>query len=195
MPAHPYAATKVVDPLLGERRVVGHGARTHVRRHGEDRGLGGQVGAHGGIARAFDHGYGVVLPQAQAGCAAAIQRSDGRRDHPADSAARAHETGEEPGSADFGGEAEFEGDVLDGIVGVIDLDAVKNIGIEGKIVGTIGRLEKSVHVQNERDLTRVVIADECEKVGDVSGMVQCGQGRFAVARSHCGMRRCEEGRE
>ena len=64
---------------------------------------------------------------------------------------------------------------------VINLHFVKDIGVERKIVRTVGGFKERVNVQNHRDPVRVVKADECVPVGDVCGTIQSGNWSFAVA--------------
>src|SRR5262249_8688552 len=131
------AVVQSVNSLLRERGVVRHGAGTDVGGHGVE-GLAGrdQAGAGGGCARAGDHGDGGVLGEAGGGGSGSIERGDGRGNQRGglgsvggersvgrrvDSGAGSDESGEDPGSANLGGEGELEGDVLDGVVVVIDV--------------------------------------------------------------------------
>jgi hypothetical protein len=113
----------------------------------------------------------------------AVERGDLR-----DAEQAADEAGEDAGVALLGLEAELQGDVGDRVVVVVDLHLVEDLGIEGKVVRAVGRLEQGIHRQDHGQLGRVVVADERVPVGDVGGAIERGDRRLAVIGREHGQR-------
>ena len=163
---------QVANPLVEQRLVVGHRARSDVGRHcvqslafAEERRLA-----------ALNHGDGVGLPQTEALGTRTRQRSDRRNTGNA-----AHQTGEQSWLANFRGEAELESDVFDSVLIVIDLHFIEHVGIEGKIVWPVGRFEKRIDVKDHGDAVRMVVTDEGVPVGYVRGAIERCDGSLAMA--------------
>src|ERR1700680_3204903 len=81
---------------------------------------------------------------------------------------------------------------------VIDLHFIKYVGIKGKVIGPIRGFKKTVDVENHGDSVWMVIAHKRVPIGHVRAMVQCRDGRFAVAGSnqtcwHQHAHRCNKG--
>jgi hypothetical protein len=63
---------------------------------------------------------------------------------------------------------------------VVDLDLIQNVGIERKVVGPVAGFEEGIHVHDERDPVRMVVADKGIEVCDVGCMVESCDGCFAM---------------
>ena len=64
---------------------------------------------------------------------------------------------------------------------VVDFYLVNDRRIEREIVRPIARLQKRIDTKDEGDAVRMVIADKRIEIGDVSRVIQRGNGRFPVA--------------
>ena len=130
------------------------------------------------------HGYRVGLAQAQAGRTRAIQRGNcGRNNRRAlchwggrvgggiDSVAGAGEPGKQLRSPNFCLELNGKGHIGQSIVIVVDLDLVENVGIERKVIGSVAGFEKGIHIHDEGDPIRMVVADKRVEVGDICCVV------------------------
>jgi hypothetical protein len=137
------AVAEVVDALVVERLVVRHRARAHIGRHRVELAAAAQI-ERPAVA---DGRHGVALAQAEAFGAGAVEGGDLRNAEQA-----AHEAGEDARVALFGLEAELERDVFDRVVVVVDLHLVEHVGIEGEVVGPVGRLEQRIDRQHHRQL-------------------------------------------
>ena len=81
----------------------------------------------------------------------------------------------------MGLKAELEADIFACIPVVIDLDLIHDRWVKWKIVRSIAGLEKWIDVEDEGDTIWMIVADKCVEIGDVSGMIQRGNGRFSMA--------------
>ena len=68
-------------------------------------------------------------------------------------------------------ELNVEGHIRIGVVIVIDLDLVENVGIEGKVIGPVAGFEEWIHIHDERDSIGMVVTDKRVKVCDVCCVV------------------------
>ena len=78
-------------------------------------------------------------------------------------------------------EAELETDVGFSILVVVDVHYIANVGIEGKVVGSVGGLEKAVDVEDHGDAVGMIVADKGVPVSHVRAVVECGDGGLAMA--------------
>src|SRR5215469_7140510 len=108
-----------------------------------------------------------MLPQGETFGAGTVQRSNGRNAGNA-----ADITGEHVRQANLRKETELEGDVFHSVAVIVNLHLVSHVGIEGEVVGAVGRFEERVNVEDHRYPVRMVIADERVPVGYVRGVVQ-----------------------
>src|SRR5208283_4262027 len=117
---HSHTVAQVVDPLLEQGVVIGHGARAYIGRHGVE----GLSTVQVGMLTVLHHGDGVVLPQAQTFGTRPVQRSN-RWD--------AGDTPDKPrehiGQAYLRGETELKRNVLDAVEIVVNLHFVQYIGV------------------------------------------------------------------
>ena len=185
------AVGESVNTLCGERRVIRHSARANVGRHREEGGAS-FIGERGGYP-ALHHGNRIVLTQIRARSARAVQSGDGWRDDRCagrdggggvcwgvDAIAGAQEPGVRARIADFRGELELERNIGEGVVVIVDVDRVLHAGIERKVQRPVARLQKGVHVHDERHLGGIVVAHERKKTGDIRRVVQRRARRAAV---------------
>ena len=130
------------------------------------------------------HGHGVGLAQAQTGCPWSIERGNRRgnnrcaRSHwrrrvlrSVDSVAGAGEPGKQLRSPNLCLELNVEGQIGKSVVIVIDLDLVKNVGIEGKEIGPVAGFEEGIHIHDECDPIGMVVTDKRVEVCDVCCVV------------------------
>src|SRR6185312_4169659 len=80
------------------------------------------------------------------------------------------------GLTDFGVKAEFETNIRLAVAVIIHIHDIANIGIEGKVIGSVRRLEKAIHVENHGHAIGVIVTYKSVPIGYIRGMVQCGDG-------------------
>ena len=163
---------QVVNCLVEQRLVIRHSPRAHVGWNREQR---LPIVQASGFS-VLDHGYGVILEQAQTFGACSVQRRDRR-----DTSNASHQCSEQVGLTEFGGETELEDYVFHPVLVVVYPHFIEHIGIEGKIVGAIRWLEERINVEDHGDPVRVIVADKGVPVGDVRGTIECRNRSFAMA--------------
>jgi hypothetical protein len=79
-------------------------------------------------------------------------------------------------------EAELKRDVRDGIVVVVDVDLVEDLGIEREPIGPVRGFEQRVDAEDKRHARQrvPVVAAKRIYVGDIGLVVEGGDGRFAM---------------
>ncbi len=88
----------------------------------------------------------------------------------------------EPGIENVSLEAELKDDICPRIMIVVDFDLIHNRWVERKIVRPIAGLKKWVDVQDKGDAIWMIVADKRIEIGDISGVIQCGDWCFPMAR-------------
>ena len=124
----------------------------------------------------IDQGDAVRLAQAEALRTIAVEGRDGRNVQQA-----ADETGEDFGKTEFVFDTEVKRDVFVAVVVVVDLHLIEDVGVEGEVVGAVGRFQKRVDIEDHDHLVGMFGADEGVPVGDVGLLVQGRNRRFAMA--------------
>ncbi len=132
----------------------------------------GQIGSN----TVLDHGYCIGLSQAQAFGASTVQRSN-----LGETSDSAHKAGEDSGLTDLSVETELETDVSFSILIIVDVHCVTNVGIKGKVVGSVGGLEEPVDVEDHGYAVGVIVTDKGVPVSHVRAVVECGDWGLAMA--------------
>src|SRR5579863_1294460 len=124
-------------PLLKQFAIARHGLWADVRRHSVKCFAFAQHSAYA----VLDHHHRVSLPKTQTFGTLASQRSNRRNAGNA-----ADKAGENIRHADFRLETELESDIRNSVAIVVDMHFIENVGIERKIIGSVGGFQEPVDV-------------------------------------------------